>query len=104
MLYPQAQLNANDAVDYLCRKFLRENEMGGFVNAIEMKFSENRFFAASAIGHTRNSGPYNPKGVLEPVEWICSLADKRLASLWVSGQYGKTPVDERALAGKEAQA
>ena len=104
MLYPQAQLNANDAVDYLCRKFLRENEMGGFVNAIEMKFSENRFFAASAIGHTRNAGPYNPKGVLEPVEWICSLADKRLASLWVSGQYGKTPVDERALAGKEAQA
>ena len=62
MLYPQAQLNANDAVDYLCRKFLRENEMGGFVNAIEMKFSENRFFAASAIGHTRNAGPSNPKG------------------------------------------
>ena len=104
MLYPLAQLNANDAVDYLCRKFLRENEMGGFLNAIEMKFSENRFFAASAIGHTRTAGPYNPKGVLEPVEWICSLADKRLASLGVSGQYGKTPVDERALAGKEAQA
>lgn len=100
MLYPQADLSPNDAMDYLCRKFLRENEMGGFVNAIEMKFSDNRFFAASAIGHTRNAGPYNPKGVLEPVEWICSLADKKLASLWVTGQYGKTPVDEKTLAGK----
>ena len=104
MEHPQAQLNPSDAVDYLCRKFLRENEMEGFVNAIEMKFSENRFFAASAIGHTRNAGPYNPQGVLEPIEWICTLADRKLASLWVTDQFGKTPVDEKALAGKGAQA
>ena len=41
--------------------------MESFVNAIEMKFKNNRFFAASAIGHTR-CWSYNPVGVLEPME------------------------------------
>ena len=62
MLYPQAQLNANDAVDYLCRKFLRENEMGGFVNAIEMKFSENRFLPQAPSVTPGTPGPTIPRG------------------------------------------
>lgn len=57
-----------------------------------MKFKNNRFFAASAIGHTRDAGAYNPIGVLEPVEWICSKADKKLASLWVKGKYSRKPL------------
>ena len=57
-----------------------------------MKFKNNRFFAASAIGHTRDAGAYNPVGVLEPMEWICTKADKRLASLWVKEKYSKKPI------------
>ena len=91
-LNPDLEIGKNDAVDYLCRKFLRDNEMEGFVNAINMKFKHNRFFAASAIGHTRDAGAYNPVGVLEPMEWICSRTDPQLAKLWVKGKYSPKPL------------
>ena len=32
---PNIPLDNNDAIDYLCRRFLNENEMGSFLNAIE---------------------------------------------------------------------
>ena len=91
-LNTKTEIHRSDAIDYLCRKFLKENEMESFVNAIEMKFKNNRFFAASAIGHTRDAGAYNPVGVLEPMEWICTITDKKLASLWVKGKYAKKPL------------
>lgn len=89
---PKIEINRSDAIDYLCRRFLKENEMEGFINTINMKFKNNRFFAASAIGHTRDAGVYNPVGVIEPMEWICTKADKKLASLWVKGKYSKKPL------------
>ena len=88
-LYPDKKIYRSDAVDLLCRQFLKENDMQGFINAIDMKFKNNRFFAASAIGHTRDAGVYNPVGVLEPMEWICTQADKQFASLWVKGKYSQ---------------
>lgn len=91
-LNPQLSISKSDAVDYLCRKFLKENEMESFINAIDMKFKNYRFFAASAIGHTRDSGAYNPTGVMEPMEWICTKADKKFASLWVKDTYSKKPL------------
>lgn len=93
-LNPNIEIQKSDAIDYLCRKFLKENEMESFVNAINFKFKHNRFFAASAIGHTRDKGAYNPVGVLEPMEWICTKADKKLASLWVKGKYSSEPISE----------
>ena len=66
-----------------------ENEMESFVNAIDLKFKNNRYFAVSAIGHTRDAGAYNPVDVLEPMEWICTKVDKKLASIWVKGKYSK---------------
>lgn len=83
------EIKKSDAVDYLCRKFLIENGMKSFVNAIDLKFKNNRYFAVSAIGHTRDAGTYNPVDVLEPMEWICTKADKKLASIWVKGKYSK---------------
>ena len=91
-LNTKTEIHRSDAIDYLCRKFLKENEMESFVNAIEMKFKNNRFFAASAIGHTRDAGAYNPVGVLELMEWICTITDKKLASLWVKEKYAKKPL------------
>lgn len=88
------KINKSDAIDYLCRKFLRKNEMESFINAINMKFKVNRFFAASAIGHTRDAGVYNPVGVLEPMEWICSRSDKSFASLWVKNKYSNINIEK----------
>lgn len=92
--FPRGKISRSDALDYLCRRFLIDNDMQSVVNAITLRFKTNRFFAASAIGHSRDAGPYNPTGVLEPVEWICTQADPQLAALWVKGQYGKKPLTE----------
>lgn len=84
----------HDAIDILCRKFLRENAMEGFLNVITMKFKKNRFFSVSAIGHSRDAGKYEPIGVVEPMEWIISLADKKFYSLW-----GKNKFTNKMLQG-----
>ena len=84
---PTLALDNNDAIDYLCRRFLNENEMGSFLNAIDLKFQKNRFFVASAIGHTRDAGQYKPKGVLEPMEWIAGISDRKFYDLWSANEY-----------------
>lgn len=71
-----------DAIDILCRQFLRENGASGFVNYLEMKFKNTKFFSISSIGHSRNKGAYKPIGVLEPVKWICKYSDRRFYELW----------------------
>lgn len=88
-------IDKNDSVDYLCRNFLRENGMEGFLNEIKLKFKNYRFFAVSAIGHTRDAGQYHPVGVLEPMEWISSIADKQFFSLWAKNTFSKRLVQER---------
>lgn len=85
----EESMDDSDAIDYLCREFLKTNNMGGFLNTIDMKFTHNRFFAVSAIGHKRDAGQYTPHYVLEPMEWISSLADKQFAKLWVEHKYSK---------------
>ena len=78
-----------DAEDALCRKFLKENGLANFVSNIEMKFKTNRFFVCSAIGHVRESGRYNPKGVLEPMEWIFGQTDSGMKAAWNEHKFGK---------------
>lgn len=75
--------------DWICRCFLIENGLANFVSNIEMKFKNNRYFKCSAIGHTRECGRYNPKGVLEPMEWIFQMADSRIKTVWHENQFGK---------------
>lgn len=84
----------SDAIDYLCRHFLKEYSMEGFMNAVNVKFKNYRFFAVSAIGHTRDAGRYNPVGVLEPMEWLCSLADKKFSSLWCEQSFSSRTIQE----------
>lgn len=71
-----------DTQDYLCRAFLRENGMESFLNNITIQFKNNRFFACSAIGHTRDRGRYRPEGVLAPMEWLFMNADSKMGQLW----------------------
>ena len=80
-----------DAMDYLCREFLRKHGMQSFINTIDLRFKTNRYFACSAIGHTRDKGQYRPQGVMEPMGWICQQADRALADLWVDYKYSSTP-------------
>lgn len=95
-------ITPSDAEDWLCREFLRENEMAGFISAIDMQFKVNRFFAASAIGHPRDEGEYRPRGVLEPMEWICQNSDRAFASLWTKGRYSAKPLSELPEGGGQA--
>lgn len=75
--------------DRICRQFLIENGLANFVSNLEMKFKNNRYFRCSAIGHTRECGRYNPKGVLAPMEWIFQTADSKMKILWHENQFGK---------------
>ncbi|MBR2177344.1 MAG: hypothetical protein IJ861_10440 [Clostridia bacterium] len=85
--FDSLSVDDSDAQDYLCREFMKENGALNFIHSIDLKFKKVRFFAVSAIGHTRNEGMYNPKGVMLPAEWICSCTDKALASVWGVGKF-----------------
>lgn len=76
------------AEDRICREFLMDNGLAGFVSNIDMKFKNNGFFKCSSIGHTRESGRYNPKGVLEPMEWIFQTADSGLKAVLHENKFG----------------
>ncbi len=77
-----------DVQDKIIRQFLNDNGMAGFVNNIDLKFKNNRYFICSAIGHTREAGHYNPKGVLEPMEWIFHKADPAMKNAWNEHKFG----------------
>jgi len=88
---PEKYNNAMDVQDYLCRKFLKDNEMESFLNTINIKFKNNRFFVCSAIGHTRDKGVYKPKGVMEPMEWLFRHADSKMISSWHDTDFTTRP-------------
>ena len=92
--------NAQDVQDYLCRKFLKDNGMEAFLNNVNIKFKNNRFFACTAIGHTRDKGAYKPKGIMQPMEWLFRNADSKMAKLWNDTQFTNKPF---ALTMKEEE-
>lgn len=81
-----------DTQDYLCRKFLKENNMESFLNNVSIQFKTNRFFACSAIGHTRDKGQFKPEGVMAPMEWIMTNADPELGQLWNDHTFSKKTI------------
>lgn len=89
---PERFTDFYDAQDYLCRQFLRDNGMESFLNNVCIQFKTNRFFACSAIGHTRDKGQYKPAGVLPPMEWLFRHADSKMGQLWHDNDFSKTPV------------
>lgn len=83
------------AEDRLCRQFLIDNGLASLVSNIDMKFKYNRYFKCSAIGHTREAGRYNPRGVLEPMEWLFQTADSGMKSVWHEHQFGSVMRGDR---------
>ena len=81
-----------NVMDYICREFLRNNGMESFLNNVELKFSNNRFFACSAIGHTRDAGQYVPEGVLAPMQWLFDNADGVMAKSWKDISFPKKTI------------
>lgn len=98
---PVKHTNEQDVQDYLCRKFLKDNGMEAFLNNVNLKFKNNRFFACSAIGHTRDMGAYQPKGIMQPMEWLFRSADPKMAKLWADTPFTNKPY---ALTMKEESA
>jgi GTPase SAR1 family protein len=84
---PQVFNDYFNTEDYLCREFLRNNGMTSFLNNINSRFSNNRFFSCSAIGHTRDHGRYVPSGVLPPMQWLFDNADSSMRKSWNDIQF-----------------
>lgn len=97
---PEKFTDYYDTQDYLCRRFLRENGMESFLNNIDLKFKDNRFFSCTAIGHTRDQGQYNPQGVLPPMQWLFGKADSKMAQSWNDIKFSrKVPkIEDKATA------
>lgn len=81
-----------DAEDYLCRRFLCDSGMESLISGIDIKFKNNRYFACSSIGRTRDQGAYQPVGVMEPMEWLFKNADSVLGRKLNGNKFGKVPV------------
>lgn len=84
---PQIFNDYYNTEDYLCREFLRNNDMTSFLNNINSRFSNNRFFSCSAIGHSRDHGRYVPSGVLPPMQWLFDNADNSMRKSWNDIQF-----------------
>lgn len=93
---PEKFVDFFDTQDYLCRKFLVDNEMESFLNNISIQFKNNRFFACSAIGHTRDKGQYKPNGVLHPMEWLFRNADPKMGKIWNDNTFSKKTINAEA--------
>lgn len=89
---PEKYTDFFNTQDYLCRKFLKENSMDSFLNNVTIQFKNNRFFACSAIGHTRDKGQYKPEGVLPPMEWLFRIADPKIGQLWNDHTFSKQTI------------
>jgi hypothetical protein len=86
--------NEQDAQDYLCRRFLKDNGMESFLNNVSLKFKNNRFFACTAIGHARDKGQYRPKGIMKPMEWLFRNADTAMAKAWTDTVFTNRPITQ----------
>lgn len=83
--------NEMDVEDYICRKFLQENNMENLLNIIETKFPINRYFACSAIGHSSSTGQFTPIGVMDPMQWLFNQADPATKKNWQDKTFTKKP-------------
>lgn len=97
---PERYRNYYDTQDYLCRQFLQENGMESFINSVDLKFKDNRYFSCTAIGHTRDKGEYSPQGVLPPMQWLFNKADSRMVVSWKDENLSKKV--HRLIEGVEA--
>lgn len=79
---PEKYKSYHDAMDYLCRKFLEENEEYAFLKTVDTEFKNVRFFAFSALGHSLRGGRYHPRGVMEIMEWILGQGDSDMKKIW----------------------
>lgn len=87
---PERCANDLDTMDFLCRQFLVDMDMGDVVDMIQQQFATSRFFAVSAIGHTAGEGRFMPRGVDDVIDWIVSLSDPALAKALAIHEFPKT--------------
>lgn len=100
-----------DAMDFLCRQFFTDMDEEGFVKNIESSFSNGRFFAVSAIGHSAGVGSesFEPRNVDLVMDWIMDQSDARLAKAMGCATFSKAKLPSikprtgllKELTGKE---
>jgi len=76
-LVPRDGRQADDNLNQRCRDALTKLGEGRSIQELEWKFSDVRYFACSALGRTpdlRNPRPFQPSGVVPPLQWILSRA------------------------------
>ena len=63
----------------MSRNFLSKIGFDAVLNLLDGEFNNVEYFPISAIGHQATQGvPYEPWGVIEPVEWIMKKSNKSI--------------------------
>lgn len=78
---PERYESIEQARDEECRQFLIDVGFSATVENLEAQFTNIHYFPVSAMGHSHDGSEYEPWGVMAPVDWILSLADKDLADV-----------------------
>lgn len=74
----------DEARDAVCREFLFDIGMENAICNLETQFVYVHYFPVSSMGHSVNRERFSPWGVIEPVEWMLSLADRDLFNIMES--------------------
>lgn len=96
------ELNLKDtwaAMDYLARQFLIQNGMNNFLKSVDLNFKNNRYFSCSSLGHIQNGREFNGIRVFEPVRWIVSSIDRKLAKKFKNYDSKQWILDNRDIFG-----
>ena len=83
-------------MDFLCRQFLVDMDMPDIIDLIDQSFSNSRFFAISAIGHSAGTDEaFTPKNVNVVMDWIIGEADPALSKTLGCAQFDqvKLPIE-----------
>ena len=87
---PEVFKDYYDTQDYLCRRFLHENEMDNFINHINFQFKNNRYFACQVGGHRAGVRDSEPEGVMDIMAWLLHNADEEFAELCHVPKFSKS--------------
>lgn len=63
----------------VCKQYLNDMGLGSAVNELEVHFKNVNYYPVSSMGHKKDGSQYMPWGVIEPLQWMLSSADKELA-------------------------
>ncbi|MCD7825669.1 MAG: hypothetical protein LUH14_06905 [Clostridiaceae bacterium] len=76
---PEQYTSEQDCRNQVCKQYLADRGLESAINELEIHFKNVRYYPVSSMGHTKDGSQFAPWGVIEPLQWMLSDADRSLA-------------------------